>query len=263
MIPLSDMETLRYAQQILLPHVLEQGQIKLKMAKVAIVGLGGLGTVASQYLARAGVGHLLLIDHDKVSLSNLHRQVLYHNQDLNKLKANAAKAELERVSDSQISVLDCQLRQDNMHELKGCDLVLDCTDNFASRYQINTWCKHSQTPLISAAASGLQGQLLSLSMQANSPCYQCVFPDNRKEQKSCLAEGVLGPVVGIMGNLQALQAIKLLTGQNDWQPSMLHCFNGDTLNWQSLTVKPDPDCPVCQADIENNKPEVIEHEVRY
>lgn len=247
-IVLTDQEFIRYSRQIMLADIGETGQLRLKQAKVLIVGLGGLGTVAASYLAGAGVGELWLVDGDEVDLSNLPRQLLYDLDSIENAKVYEARqrlleanpevtihAEMGRVSFPELQTLVSQV-----------DLVLDCSDNMATRYAINKACFTQGVELLSAAAIGWQGQLLMFS--PNSPefgCYQCLYPDAGEQTANCQSAGVIGPVVGQIASLQALEAIKHLAGLGSSLTESLLCFNGKTLSWQILTRQRDPQCDIC------------------
>ncbi|WP_372811553.1 HesA/MoeB/ThiF family protein, partial [Pseudoalteromonas nigrifaciens] len=204
---LSDKEMLRYSRHILLKEVGLAGQLKLKSASVAVVGAGGLGSPALLYLAAAGIGKLILIDDDAVELSNLQRQVLYKVNHLGQKKVVAAGKVLASLN-NQITVITHaeKLTQDNSAALlNNADIVLDCSDNFTTRYSVNRFCVQHKTPLISGAALATKGQLISLDFRnANSPCYGCIFPQNDIAPLiNCDNAGVISPLLGIIGSMQA------------------------------------------------------------
>ncbi|MCG7496700.1 HesA/MoeB/ThiF family protein [Vibrio sp. Of7-15] len=246
---LTDKEFVRYSRQIMLPQVSEPGQHQLKKASVLIVGAGGLGSAAGLYLAGAGVGTLVIADDDVVDSSNLQRQVVYRQSDEKVNKAKAAAEQLSalnpliRVRPLQARLAEQQLKM----EVMMSDVVLDCSDNMATRQAVNAACVHAQKPLISGAAIGWQGQLMPFDFrQPDSPCYHCVFPNTSdSEAQNCSTSGVMGPVVGTVGNLQALEAIKLLAGVKEQTFGYLHHFDGLTNQWQKLSIKQDPNCSVC------------------
>lgn len=262
---LSQEECLCYARQMLLPEMGETAQLALKNSSVVIIGVGGLGCTASIYLASAGVGQMMLVDFDKVSRSNLQRQILFTPKDLGLKKATqGAKALQAMVPDLQCPVMTNKVTQNNIdYVVQGADLVLDCTDNMHTRMLINQACKSASIPLVIGAAAGFNGQLLTLSMAEHTPCYQCLYPVVADDPKTCLQTGVLGPVVGMIGSMQALQGIKLLTKQPDCQHSQLHRFNGHSLQWQRLRLVADPSCPVCQMHTHNITPETDAQDLTY
>ncbi|WP_298442115.1 HesA/MoeB/ThiF family protein [uncultured Ferrimonas sp.] len=244
---LSDEQYLRYGRQLLLPEWGEAGQLRLANKTVLVVGLGGLGCPAVQYLAGAGIGCLLLADGDKVSLSNLPRQTLYQPQQVTEPKAlmaqqwvaqhnpNVRTVALERFINGAI------LRQLLAGQHGHIDLVLDCTDNFTARHQLSHGCRAAKVPLISAAAVGWQGQLLPIL--ADGPCFHCLSGGDEVQAQSCREVGVAGPVLGTVASMQVLLALRLLLQLE--VPPLLHRFDGRTLRWQGLRLSADPRCPSC------------------
>lgn len=243
---LSDDALLRYSRQILLPSFDVEGQENVAASRVMIVGAGGLGCPAALYLAGAGVGEIVLVDPDTVEASNLHRQVAYRESDIGQPKAQALAAQLMALN-SGIRVAAWPRAADANwlgEHLPGMTLVLDCTDNFASRDQINRACHRAGIPLISAAAIRLEGQLAAFDFRRpDSPCYACVYGDGAAPDTLCSESGILGPVVGTLGTLQAHLALRLLTGAE--VGGTLHLLDATTLTWRTLSLKRDPACPVC------------------
>ncbi len=238
----------RYARQIRLQAIREDGQQRLLDARILIVGLGGLGSPAAMYLAASGVGTLVLSDFDRVEPSNLQRQIIHREADLGELKATSAKRTLHEINPGcEVIALDWQLDEADLDsEIANADLVLDCTDNFASRFQLNRIAKAQQKPLVSGAAIRLEGQIMT-SLAQGGPCYQCVYPAELENEESCALEGVLAPVVGVIGTLQALQAIRVLTGHGEALRGVLLLFDASTMAWQRIRVPARADCPVCGA----------------
>lgn len=236
----------RYARQIRLSAVGETGQQCLLDARVLIVGLGGLGSPAAMYLAASGVGTLVLSDFDRVEPSNLQRQIVHREADLGELKATSAKRTLAQINPGcAVVALDWELDEAELdREVRAADLVLDCTDNFASRFLLNRVAMAAQTPLVTGAAIRMEGQILS-SLPGGGPCYQCVYPQQLENQEACAIEGVLAPVVGVIGTLQALQAIRILTGHGEGLRGLLLLFDATGMEWQRIRVPARPDCPVC------------------
>ena len=237
----------RYARQVVLPEIGVNGQQLLRDSSVLIIGVGGLGSIASLYLAGAGVGELTLADRDRVDLSNLQRQLLYAEPQLGQDKTRAARERLQsQNSDLNIRIHEGRLSPERLADLVGrVDLVLDCSDNFPTRYAVNAACVASRKPLVSGAAIRFEGQLLVVDPRsADAPCYACIFPDHGAEAERCEDAGVLGPVVGVIGSLQALSAIKLLTGLND-DVGILRIWDAKTMNWRNLRAQRDPDCRHC------------------
>ncbi|MTC25364.1 HesA/MoeB/ThiF family protein [Providencia alcalifaciens] len=245
---LNDHEFMRYSRQLLLEDVSPEGQQKLKDSKVLIVGLGGLGSPASLYLAGAGVGELWIADHDDLHISNLQRQVLYNTQDINQSKAQLAAARLKQLNPhTKTRIFQQKLDIDSLFPLvEQVNLVLDCCDNMATRYAVNAACVASNTPLVSGSAVGFGGQLMVLEPPFQFGCYACLYPDQEEPQRNCRTAGVLGPVVGVMGTLQALEAIKLLVGLPSPLSGKLRLFDGKQQQWNTLQLTPSKQCPVCQ-----------------
>lgn len=244
---LDDKDFLRYSRQLLLEEVGVEGQQKLSQASVLIVGLGGLGSPAALYLAAAGVGRLLLADDDRLHVSNLQRQILYRSEETGQLKAELAKQRLQALNPSVLLDVVTQRVDDEALDqaLREVDLVLDCSDNMATRQAINAACVRRNRPLISASAVGFSGQLLVLVPPWRQGCYRCLWPDESEPQRNCRTAGVLGPVVGVMGTLQALEAIKLLSGQASALCGKLRLFDGREQTWRTLNLQADAHCPVC------------------
>lgn len=245
---LTTQEQLKYSRQIMMDKIGEQGQVALRNARVLIVGVGGLGNPASLYLAAAGVGTLYLADGDSIELSNLPRQIQFHQKDINLNKADVAAERLSK------QFPDCETEAiDEMLDKELCDyyvplvdLVLDCSDNIKTRYLINQACVEHKTPLVIGAATGFDGQQLVVdSRDERSACYHCLFPSSEKAPvNNCQTIGILGPVLAIIAGSQALQAIKLLTN-NDAQLNQLNLFDGLSNQWQQFNMKKQKNCTVC------------------
>lgn len=246
---MNDQQFQRYQRQIMVPEVSEKGQQALMASKVLLVGCGGLGSAASLYLAAAGVGSLVVADGDVVETSNLQRQVVYRDGDLGKNKAQAMAEQLKQLNPNcKVRSVSTFLQDAQLNlEVMLADVVLDCSDNFPTRQAVNQACQHSKTTLISGSAIGWVGQLMSFDFKKQpSPCYHCAVPyqDNSAGLK-CSESGVIGPVVGTLGNLQALEAIKYLTGNEKFKPAVFNLFDGQNLAWQRFNIAKAPNCPVC------------------
>ncbi|EKN6260808.1 molybdopterin-synthase adenylyltransferase MoeB [Yersinia enterocolitica] len=247
---LSDAQALRYNRQIVLRGFDFDGQEKLNTAKVLIVGLGGLGCAAAQYLAVAGVGHLTLLDFDKVSLSNLQRQVLHRDDRIGVSKVVSAALTLSEMNPNLIiKTIDAQLDDEQLAVvIAEHQLVLDCTDNVASREQLNRLCHAQRKPLVSGAAIRMEGQVSVFTYQEAQPCYRCLsrlFGDNAL---TCVEAGVMAPLVGIIGNLQAMEAIKLLTQYGQVISGRILMYDAMTAEFRSLKLAKDANCEVCGKD---------------
>lgn len=244
---MNDRDFMRYSRQILLGDIAIEGQQKLLASHVLIVGLGGLGSPAALYLAGAGIGTLTLADDDDVHLSNLQRQILFTTDDIAHSKSQVAQQRLAQLNPgSELIVLQQRLTGDVLkNAVAHADVVLDCTDNMATRQEINAACVALNTPLISASAVGFGGQLiLPLTPPWEQGCYRCLWPDDVEPERNCRTAGIVGPVVGVMGTLQALEAIKLLSGI-ETPSGELRLFDGKTSQWRSLALRRASGCPVC------------------
>lgn len=236
----------RYARQIVLPEVGVNGQNLLRDSTALIVGVGGLGSAAALYLAAAGVGRLRISDRDRVELSNLQRQILYCEADVGRDKTQAAARTLAALN-PQIEIEALPGPMDEAALLaaaRSADIVLDCSDNFATRFALNRACVAARKPLVSAAAIRFEGQLALFDTARGGACYQCLYPEAGQAQETCEEAGVLGPVVGAVGSQQALLAIKRLLGLGD-DSGRLHLWDALRMQWRTLEVPRDPQCPAC------------------
>lgn len=244
----NDAEILRYSRHLLLEEIGESGQLTLKNSRVLIIGMGGLGSPASLYLAAAGVGSLTIADFDSLELSNLQRQIAYQTGDIGGAKAELMKQRLQTLN-PEVRIRTVNTKMDKAQlgmEVMMADLVLDCTDNMVSRQMINAACVKANVPLIVGAAIRFEGQLMFFDhSQSDSACYHCLFPESEEQSLNCSNSGVLGPVVGTIGTMQALQAINHLIGLPSDLKNRLKLFDGKSLEWQSFTISKDPHCPVC------------------
>lgn len=247
-IDLTDSQLQRYSRQILLPQVDYEGQQRLLAARVLVVGAGGLGSPVCTYLAGAGVGHITVADGDVVDLSNLHRQTLHLTADVGRAKAESACAQMRAINpDVQASAVTRRLEGDALRAaVAAADVVLDCCDNFPTRFAVNDACLAERRPLVSGAAVRLEGQVSVYRLDRDdSPCYRCLYPEEGENAEPCSTTGVLGPVVGVIGALQALEAIKLLAGFGESLAGRLLLFDARGSEWQTLRLRRDPACPAC------------------
>jgi len=250
---LNDQDFLRYSRQIMLPDIGEKGQLSLRNSTVLMVGSGGLGSAVSMYLAAAGIGTLIIADGDKLEISNLQRQVVYRKSNLGQNKAIAMAQQLKELNSAvTVEVISHRLNEPELSRfINQVDVVLDCSDNLFTRHEINAACVKNKVPLISGAAIGWQGQLMMFSNQQRgnqkaSACYHCLFPFTESQQtENCQSFGIVGPVVGMIGNLQALETIKYLTQPNWIKWSTIHQFDGRTLQWSCIDIPKDNTCSVC------------------
>lgn len=243
---MNDSDFMRYSRQILLEDIAIDGQQRLLASRVLVIGLGGLGTPAARYLAGAGVGTLVLADDDEVHLSNLQRQILYTMEDIATPKVQAARTRLAALNPAiRLLAMQEKLAGETLRQqVAEADVVLDCTDNMATRQAINVACVATNTPLITASAVGLGGQIMVLTPPWRQGCYRCLWPDDTEPQRNCRTAGVLGPVVGLMGTLQALEAITLLSGMATPR-NQLRLFDARAGSWRQLALQRANDCPVC------------------
>lgn len=237
-------EFARYARQVVLREVGVNGQQLLRDSSALIVGLGGLGSIAAQYLAGAGLGRLLLADRDRVERSNLQRQTLYRQSDVGRPKTEAAAAQLAALN-PEVEYQTCDT-DTWPAAVAQVDVVLDCTDNFPARYAINRACVAARKPLVSGAAIRFEGQFAVFDLRRGGPCYRCLYAEVGPAAETCEEAGILGPVVGTVGALQALAAIKLLLGLGD-DAGRLHTWDALRLQWRSHKITADPQCPVCST----------------
>ncbi|OCJ20219.1 molybdopterin-synthase adenylyltransferase MoeB [Serratia sp. 14-2641] len=247
---LTDAQALRYNRQIVLRGFDFDGQEKLLAAHVLIVGLGGLGCAAAPYLAAAGVGHLTLVDFDTVSLSNLQRQILHRDDRIGMEKVESARIELSAINPHiRIDTLDTQLDDEQMAaQIAACDVVLDCTDNVATRDMLNSLCHAQRKPLVSGAAIRMEGQLSVFTYQPEQPCYRCLSRLFGENALTCVEAGVMAPLVGTIGTLQAMEAIKLLANYGQPLVGKLLMFDAMSMQFREMKLPKDPRCEVCGKD---------------
>jgi molybdopterin-synthase adenylyltransferase len=245
---MNDTQLLRYSRQIMLPQCDIEGQQKLLNAKVLIIGAGGLGSPASMYLAAAGVGTLTIYDDDVVDLSNLQRQIAHHTTDIGTDKVISTHQTLNNLNpDIIVRAIKQRLSGETLaEEVANADVVLDCSDNFSTRFAINNACVKYQTPLVSGAAIRFEGQVSVFTPgQDNSPCYNCLYTDDGEELQNCATNGVIAPITGVVGSIQALEAIKLIIGIGKTLTGRLLILDGLTMEWHSMKLKRNPACPSC------------------
>jgi adenylyltransferase/sulfurtransferase len=244
---MDDAALLRYSRQIMLPEMGIEGQQRLNQAHALIIGLGGLGSPAAMYLAAAGVGALELADDDRVDLSNLQRQVLHTTGHVGLAKTASAQRGLHALNPTtRLRLHDQRLAGEALRAaVAAADVVLDCSDNFATRFALNAVCRALQTPLVSGAAIRWDGQITVFDAQPDSPCYRCLYSEEGEEELRCSENGVVAPLVGIIGAMQALEAIKLLCGIGTPLGGRLLMLDALRMQWRELRLRRDPACPVC------------------
>lgn len=245
---MNDNQLLRYSRQIMLPQIDIEGQQKLLAAHVLIVGAGGLGSPASIYLAAAGVGRLSIFDDDEVDLSNLQRQIAHYTDDIGMDKVISTRQTLNRLNpDVDIRAIKERLTGAELEqEVNNADVVLDCSDNFATRFAINKACVKNSTPLVSGAAIRFEGHVSVFTPGLNdSPCYNCLYQFDGEEQLNCSTNGVIAPITGIVGSIQALEAMKLIMSVGETLTGRLLLLDGLTMEWNMMKLRKNPNCPTC------------------
>jgi molybdopterin-synthase adenylyltransferase len=247
---MNDQQLLRYSRQIMLSDVDIAGQEKLLDARVLVVGVGGLGSPVAMYLAAAGVGHLILADFDRVDLSNLQRQIVHTTPRIGQAKVESAALALRELNpDIKVTCIAEQLDAAALAEqVAQVSVVVDCCDNFTTRFAVNAACVQHKIPLVSGAAIRIEGQVAVFDARdPASPCYHCLYDVNSEADLSCAANGVLAPVVGVIGSVQALEAIKIIVGFGENLMGRLHLFDGRCNQWRELKLTKDKHCPVCSV----------------
>lgn len=244
-----DDELLRYGRHILLDDIGIEGQQQLLASKVLVVGAGGLGSPVCLYLASAGVGEIRVADDDTVELSNLQRQIMHSNDRVGRLKVDSAQTAITQINpDTRVVSLPVRLEGEALLEqVRAVDLVLDCCDNFQTRHAVNRACVAAGKPLVSGAAIRFEGQICVYDTRDDtSPCYYCLFPEaDDVTPVNCATMGVFAPLVGIVGSLQAAEAIKVLANVGKPLKGRLVMFDARLMHWHEVRVPRDPDCPVC------------------
>lgn len=243
-------QNLRYARQVLLPEVGGSGQEKLLAARVLVVGAGGLGSPVLLYLAAAGVGHITIADDDTVAISNLQRQILYDTSAVGLPKTSCAEARLDALNpEAKVSALRTRVTAENVASLVAeADIVVDCLDNFGSRFTLSDACVRTGKPLVSAAIQGFSGQLAVFDPAHGGPCYRCFNPappPRGGDARACEETGILGAVAGMVGTAQALAVLKLILGLGDDAEGYLTLFDGLAGTTRRVRLAADPACPVC------------------
>jgi adenylyltransferase/sulfurtransferase len=244
-----DQQLLRYSRHILLPEIGIEGQERLRAGSALIVGAGGLGCPAALYLAAAGIGRLVLADSDQVDLTNLQRQILYRTDSVGSAKVDAARSALQALNPD-VNVVGLQKRIDAKEVeplVAQADAVLDCSDNFPTRHALNRACVKLAKPLVSGAAIRFEAQLMVFDLRrSDAPCYACLFPeDGEVEEVQCSVMGVFAPLTGVIGAMQAAEAIKLVAAVGESLSGRLVMFDAKSADWRSVRVKRDPACKVC------------------
>jgi molybdopterin-synthase adenylyltransferase len=234
----------RFEKQIILKKIGISGQKKIKKSKVLIIGMGGLGCPLLTYLASAGIYNIGIIDHDKVSLSNLNRQILFNTADIGKYKVIQAKSKINKIYKKiKIKTFNQKVSTTNINKIsKDYDIICDGTDNFNTRYIINDHCKKNKKILISAAISRFDGQLFKFNFKKEGPCFRCFMPEKPIQENNCETEGIFSPVAGILGSLQANEVLKTILGLKDDLDNNFLIFNSLKMTLRKIKISENPDC---------------------
>jgi molybdopterin/thiamine biosynthesis adenylyltransferase len=246
---MDDSQLLRYSRHILLEELGVEGQEKLLSSQALVIGAGGLGSPVALYLGSAGVGRITVVDHDTVDATNLQRQIAHSIDRIGQFKADSIRQAVAQINpDPVVNAVtrraDAQLLA---HWVATSDVVIDCSDNFATRHAVNAACVQGSKPLVSGAAIRMDGQVSVFdSRHQDAPCYACVFPaDQMPEETRCATLGVFAPLVGIIGSMQAAEALKILAGMGSHLPGRLLMLDGRSLSWTDIRIQRDPACLVC------------------
>ncbi|MDH5300677.1 MAG: molybdopterin-synthase adenylyltransferase MoeB [Gammaproteobacteria bacterium] len=245
---MNDEQLKRYNRHIMLPQVDYDGQDKLLKSRALILGAGGLGSPVAMYLASSGVGHLVISDFDTVEISNLQRQILHTDADIGKLKVDSAKETLQALNpEIQITTISKRLEDDALREqVHLADVIIDTTDNFTSRFALNRMCVEEKKPLVSGSVIRMEGQITVFRAdKGTGPCYHCLYKEAGELGETCSLNGVLAPAVGIIGAMQATEALKVLMGIGQDLSGRLLLLDAYYMEWRTLKLPKDPNCPVC------------------
>jgi len=245
---MNDQDLLRYSRQIMLPQIGSEGQESLLDSTMLLIGMGGLGSPSAMYLAATGVGHLIIADFDQVELSNLQRQIVHHTDDIGKDKVDSAKEKMVAINPNIKVTTIKDLNVNNLNSwINKADVVLDGTDNFDTRFKVNKACVEKKTPLVSAAVIRFEGQLsVFKGYEKHQPCYQCLYSVEGNSDENCVENGILAPVAGVMGSLQALQAIKVVLNLGEQLVGKLMMIDALDLTFRSVKINKDSACKICQ-----------------
>ncbi|CAB1277328.1 HesA/MoeB/ThiF family protein [Candidatus Nitrosacidococcus tergens] len=246
---MNDQQLLRYSRHILLPQIDIEGQERLLKSKVLLVGVGGLGSPIALYLAGSGIGKIILVDPDQVELSNLQRQIIHNTQTIGTNKVDSAKNRMLALNpEIQIEAIPAYFT-DKEHKriVDQVDIVIDGSDNFATRFDLNASCAHLGKPFISGSAIRTQGQVAIFdNRQQDSACYHCLYNEiAQEEEETCTQSGVFSPLLGIIGSIQAAEALRLLLNLGRKQYNRLLLVDAVNMGWQEMTIAKDPKCPIC------------------
>lgn len=244
---MNDSQLLRYSRHILLPDIGITGQEKLLATRVLIIGIGGLGSPIALYLAASGIGQLTLVDFDQVEISNLQRQIIHNTTTLGQEKVLSAKAHIQTINpDIHVQTIDKKINTKTLlKQVKKHDIIVDASDNFATRFAINQACVIARKPLVSGAVIRMEGQVTTFDLSKdNSSCYRCLYNETGETEDTCSTNGVLAPVVGIIGSIQSTEVLKIALGLPTLHGRLL-LLDAKYMQWRSINLKQDPHCPHC------------------
>jgi adenylyltransferase/sulfurtransferase len=244
---MDDSQLSRYSRHILLPQIDIAGQQRLLEARVLVIGLGGLGSPVAMYLAASGVGHLTLVDHDRVELTNLQRQIAHTAASIGEPKTLSAARELKALNPGvELTLIDHKLEDEALERAaRAADIVVDTTDSFASRFAINAACVRAGRPLVSGAVVRFEGQVAVFA--PGGPCYRCLYTETGGPDEPCSTFGVLAPAAGVIGSIQATETLKMLLGIGKPLTGRLLLMDALNMEWREMKLRRDPACPVCGA----------------
>ena len=245
---MKDNELLRYSRHILLPQIDIEGQEKIGKSKAVLVGLGGLGSIISMYMASSGIGQIILIDHDEIEISNLQRQIIFQTRDIGKKKAAVAQEVLQKLNPN-IKIDTCTKRvQDCAPELiQDASVYIDASDNFETRFFLNELSLKNSIPLVSGAAVRFEGQISVFNLKPDSPCYHCLFDSSDyASEDNCSANGILSPLLGVIASMQVIETLKIIAEFGTILDGRLLLYDSQLVEWTTLKLKKDPKCDACK-----------------
>lgn len=246
---MKDNDLLRYSRHILLPQIDIEGQEKIGNSKAVLIGLGGLGSIISMYLASSGIGEIVLIDHDEVEISNLQRQIIFQTEDIGKKKATVAREVLRRLNpEVKIDTFVGRVQKCPASLLQGTCVYIDASDNFNTRFFLNELSLKNGIPLVSGAAIRFEGQVSVFNLKRSSPCYHCLFDSSDyRTEENCSTNGVLSPLLGVIASMQVIEALKIIADFGTTLDGRLLLYDSQLVEWTTLKLKKDPECSVCQV----------------
>ena len=244
---LTEQELIHYSRHIILPQIDENGQNRLKQSSVLVIGMGGLGSPVALYLAAAGIGHIYVADHDRVERSNLQRQIIHSLDNIGQNKVSSARQTMQALNPwTKVTEINQKLEAQELNKYVALsDVVVDCSDNFTTRFAINKACVEHKVPLVSGAAIRFEGQVAVFNLNSLSACYQCLYQPDIQLEENCFDQGVLSPLVGTIGTLQATEVIKIISGCGKVSDSQLTLYDALNTEFRKLQITKDVNCSIC------------------